>query len=112
MKPNKLKAKEKGKNVAIIEHDLASYLEYETNITTMGLKGNNIKSTIYSNCSNVTQDEDTRIEIFHIRFVSKHTKIDTLFDSGSQANLISEDLVKKLNLETVIHPRPYPLRWI
>jgi hypothetical protein len=35
-----------------------------------------------------------------------------LFDSGSQANLISEDIVKKLNLETIPHPKPYPLGWV
>ena len=50
--------------------------------------------------------------LFHVRVISKHTKIDTLFDSGSQANLISEDLVKKLKLETIPHPKPYPLGWI
>jgi hypothetical protein len=61
---------------------------------------------------NVTQQEKTRIEIFHIRVVSKHTKIDTLFDSRSQANLISEETVKKLKLETSPHPKPYPLGWI
>ena len=49
---------------------------------------------------------------FHIRVVSKYTKIDTLFDTGSQANLISEDTVKKLKLETIPHPKPYPLGWI
>ena len=94
LKPNKLKAKEKEKIVAIIEYDLGSDSGDETNITTMGLKGKHIEITSSSNCSNVTQYEYTRIEIFHIRIVSKHTKIDTLFDSGSQANLISEDLVK------------------
>ena len=47
-----------------------------------------------------------------MRVISKHTKIDTLFDSGSQTNLISDDLVKKLNLETILHPKPYPLGWI
>ena len=47
-----------------------------------------------------------------MRVISKHTKIDTLFESGSQENLISEDLVKKLNLETIPHPKPYPLGWI
>jgi hypothetical protein len=35
-----------------------------------------------------------------------------LFDSGSQANLISEETVKKLKLETSPHPKPYPLGWI
>ena len=47
-----------------------------------------------------------------MRVISKHNKIDTLFYSGSQANLISEDLVKQLTLETVPHPKPYPLGWI
>ena len=107
-----MKAKEKGKIVAIIEHELGSDSKNKRKITTMSLKGKNIASTSYSNCSNVTQDENTRIELFHIRVVSKHTKIDTLFDSGSQANLIFEDLVKELNLETIRHPRPYPLGWI
>ena len=50
--------------------------------------------------------------LFHIRVISKHTKIDTLFDSGSQANLISKEIVKKLQLETKLHPKPYPLGWI
>ena len=84
----------------------------ETKIIAMVLKGNNIASTISSSCSNDTQDDETRVELSHIRVVWKHTKIDTLFDSGSQENLISEDLVKKLNLETIPHPRPYPLGWI
>ena len=44
--------------------------------------------------------------------ISNHTNIDALFDSGSQSNLISGDLVKKLNLETVPHHKPYPLGWI
>lgn len=55
----------------------------------MGFKGKDIASTSSSNCLNETQDEKTRIDIFHIRVISKHTKIDTLFDSGSNENLIS-----------------------
>ena len=98
LKPNKLKAKEKRKIVVIIEHDLGLDSRDETKIREMGLKGKNIESTISSSFSIVIQDEDTRIELFNIRVVSKHTKIVTLFDSGSQANLIFEDLVKRLNL--------------
>ena len=64
------------------------------------------------NCHIEAQNEKRRIELFHIRIISKHTKIDTLFDSGSQANIISEDLVKKLKLETITHPKLYPLGWI
>jgi len=35
--------------------------------------------------------------------------IDTLFDNGSQVNLISETIVKKLGLLTTPHKKPYPL---
>jgi hypothetical protein len=44
--------------------------------------------------------------------ISKHTKIDTLFDIGSQANLIYEDTLEKIKLETTPHHKPYPLGWI
>ena len=108
MKPNKLKTKEKEKNVAIIEHDLGLDSGDEIKVTRMGLKFKNIVITIWS-YFDVTQDDDTRIELIHIRFVSKHTKIDTLFDIVSQDNLIYEELVKMLDIETVTHPRPYPL---
>jgi hypothetical protein len=47
--------------------------------------------------------ERKRSEIFHIRFISKHTKFDTLFDSGSQDNIISEEIVKTLEMETKPH---------
>jgi hypothetical protein len=57
-------------------------------------------------------DEQKRNELFHIRVVSKHTKIDTLFDPVSQVNLISKALFKKMGLETKPHPKPYPLGWV
>ena len=79
----------------------------------MGMKGKeSIASTSISNCHTSIPNEETRIELFHVRVISKHTKSDTLFDTGSQANLISDDLVKKLNLEKILHPKPYPLGWI
>jgi hypothetical protein len=105
----------KTKKVATVVQDLGSDSGDETKVTAMGCKGNNsVASTSSSNKENVnvTQQEKTRIELFHIRVISKHTKIDTLFDSGSQANLISEETVKKLKLETSPHPKPYPLGWI
>jgi hypothetical protein len=87
----------------------------ETKITAMGYqgKGSFASTSSSSNSSlNETQQEKERMELFHIRVVSKHTKIDTLFDTGSQANLIYEDTVNKLNLETIPHPKRYPLGWI
>jgi hypothetical protein len=107
--------KGKSKTVVTVLQDLGSDSSDEMKITTMGYQGNNYVASTSSSSNanvNVTQQEKTRIELFHIRVVSKHTKIDTLFDSGSQANLISEETVKKLKLETSPHPNPYPLGWI
>eukprot|EP00253_Pinus_taeda_P029135 PITA_29135 len=57
-------------------------------------------------------NDQKRIELFHIRVVVNHTKVETLFDIGSQANLIVESLVKNFDLETKPHLKPYPLGWI
>jgi len=43
-------------------------------------------------------------KLFHIKIQVKKTKIDTLFDSGSHANLIATNLVNKLGLEVYDHP--------
>jgi hypothetical protein len=42
----------------------------------------------------------------------RHTKVDTLIDSESESNLISEELVKQLGLNTQIHHKNYTLKWI
>jgi hypothetical protein len=107
--------KGKSKTVATALQDLGSDSGDETKITAMGYQGNNyVASTSSSSNDNVdvTQKEKMRIELFHIRVVSKHTKIETLFDSRSQENLISEETVKKHKLETSPHTKPYPLGWI
>jgi hypothetical protein len=67
----------------------------ETKITTIGLTGK------------ISDGYDSRSKLFHIMVIIKHTKIDTLIDSGSQSNLISEEVVKKLGLETKLHHKPY-----
>jgi hypothetical protein len=58
------------------------------------------------------EDIDCRSKLFHIRVIMRHTKVDTLIDSGSQSNLISEELVKKLGLKTQTHHKPYTLKWM
>ena len=50
----------------------------KTKITTVGLSGK------------IGDGFDSRSKLFHIRVIMKHTKIDTLLDNGSQANLISK----------------------
>ncbi|CAL2237497.1 unnamed protein product [Prunus armeniaca] len=51
-------------------------------------------------------------DLFNVRIQVKHDLIDTIIDPGSQKNLISEVLVRKLQLTTTPHPNPYPLGWI
>jgi hypothetical protein len=92
--------------------DLGSDSGDEENITAVGVQG---KDSIHasSNSNNESHDDERKMnELFHIRVVSKHTKINTLFDLGSQVNLISEALFKKMGLETKPHPKPYPLGWV
>jgi hypothetical protein len=72
----------------------------ETKITTVGLIGK------------IGDGYDSTSKLFQIRVIMKHTKIDTLIDSGSQSNLISEEVVKQLGLNTKMHHKPYSLKWI
>jgi hypothetical protein len=58
----------------------------ESKITAIGLTGK------------IGDGYDSRSKSFHIRFIMKHTKVVTLIDSGSQSNLISEEVVKQLGL--------------
>jgi hypothetical protein len=104
--------KGKTKTIAIVQQDLGSDLGDKENIIAVGVQG---KYSLHasSNSNNESRDDEgKRNELFHIRVVSKHTKIDTLFDPSSQVNLISEALVKKMGLETKPHPNHYPLGWV
>eukprot|EP00253_Pinus_taeda_P016410 PITA_16410 len=42
----------------------------------------------------------------------KLTKVDTLFDTSSQVNFISEEIFNKLGLEMKPHKKPYPIYWV
>jgi hypothetical protein len=80
--------------------DLGSDSGDESKISLVGMTGK------------IGEGIDCRSNLFHIRTIMRHTKIDTLIDSGSQANLISEELVKQLGLKTQTHHNPYTLKWI
>ena len=85
----------------------------ETMITAVGMQGNKTPHTGSSSTHVSKENDKTRSELFHIRVVSKNKKIETLFDHpGSQVNLISELVVKKLGIYTKPHPKPYPLGWV
>jgi hypothetical protein len=47
-------------------------------------------------------------KLFHIKIWVKKTKIDALFDSGSQDKLIAVDLVNNIISEVHDHPISYP----
>ena len=111
LKPEKFQNKEEKKNiVAAIQHDLGSDSGDETNIFDTSIQGKNPSMSISKHEPVI--DERKRSELFHIKVIYKHTKIDTLFYSGSQENLISEEIVNKIHLETKLHPNPYPLGWV
>ena len=81
----------------------------ETTIVATGIKGKNSEASTTNSAQSTNNEanERKRHELFHIRVISKHQNIDTLFDSGSQVNLISEAIVKKLGLATTPHKKPY-----
>ena len=70
-------------------------------VTTGKTSDTSSSSKTIASSSNINPShEDKRVELFNIRINSKNTKIYTMFDSGSQAKLISKYLVKNLGLET------------
>jgi hypothetical protein len=95
-----------------MQQDLGSNSGDEGNIIVVGVQGKDSFHAISNSNIESHDDERKRNELFLIRIVSKHTKIDTLFDLGSQVNLISKSLVKKMGLETKPHLKPYPLGWV
>jgi hypothetical protein len=84
-----------------------------TQPTYLGLdSGDESKVSLVGMTSKIGEGIDCRSKLFHIRVIMRHTKFDTLIDSGSQSNFISEELVKQLGLKTQMHHKPYTLKWI
>jgi hypothetical protein len=84
-----------------------------TKTTDLGSdSGDESKISLVGMTGKFGEDIDCRIKLFHIRVIMRHTKIDTLINSGSQYNLISEELFKQLGLKTQTHHKPYTLKWI
>jgi hypothetical protein len=70
-----------------VQQDLGSDSGDEGKITMVGVQG---KDSLHASSSSNDEshvDERKRNELFHIRVVSKHTKIDTLFDPGFPSKL-------------------------
>jgi hypothetical protein len=110
-----IQGKGKHKTVASTHQDLGSDSGDESKIMAIGRK---CISTINSNSSfqstKVKSDIDQKNinELFCVRVIVKHTKVDNLFDSGSQVNLIYEAIFKRLGFNTRPHKKTYPLGWV
>jgi hypothetical protein len=57
-------------------------------------------------------DPEEGERLFHLQMWVKGTPLHFIVDSGSQKNLISAEVVKKLGLSTTPHPQPYNTRWL
>ena len=66
---------------ATTQHDLGSDSGDETKISAMVTKRKeNLARTSSSHSHNNTPNEESRIELFHVRVISNHTKIDALLE--------------------------------
>jgi hypothetical protein len=50
--------------------------------------------------------------LFHSQMWVKGTPLHFIVDSGSQKNLISVEVIKRLALPTTLHPQPYTIGWL
>jgi hypothetical protein len=50
--------------------------------------------------------------LFRITYKTKDKVCKLIIDSGSTDNLVSIEMVEKLELETIAHPKPYKFSWL
>jgi len=58
------------------------------------------------------EQEEQRENIFHSRCTVQRKVRSMIIDSGSCANVVSSSMIKKLNLQTSVHPHPYNIQWL
>eukprot|EP00253_Pinus_taeda_P025886 PITA_25886 len=58
------------------------------------------------------EDPEEGEHIFHSQMWVKGSPLQFIVDSGSQKNLISAEVVKRLGLPTIPHLQPYNIRWL
>jgi len=58
------------------------------------------------------EDPEEGERLFQSQMWVKGSPLQFLVDSGSQKNLISADVVKRLGLPTIAHPQPYTIGWL
>ena len=80
------------------------YEEYEQEEYTYVVR----KLMLSPKCSDETQCH----KLFHTSCSVQGSLRDLIIDSGSQENIISKDVMKRLQLEMENHPNPYAIGWI
>ena len=58
------------------------------------------------------EDNTQRHQLFRTRYTIGGRVLDLIVDSGSRENIISRQVVKKLQLPVEKHPNPYTIGWI
>ena len=58
------------------------------------------------------QEPAQRKNLFRTRIKCKERVCNLLIDSGSTENLVSKEMVQKLELEIIPHPYPYNVSWL
>jgi hypothetical protein len=53
-----------------------------------------------------------RNSLFQTAYKTKDRVCKVIVDSGSTDNLVSTEMVEKLELETIVHPSPYRVSWL
>jgi hypothetical protein len=75
-----------------------------------------VKPSVNITTTKVHPEEPEELEegecLFHSQMLEKGTSLHFIVDSGSQKNLISTDVVRRLKLTTTPHPQPYTIRWL
>ena len=61
---------------------------------------------------NEPEDPEEGERLFHSQMWVKGLPLQFIVDSGSQNNLISAEVVKRLGLPTTQHPQPYSIGWL
>jgi hypothetical protein len=58
------------------------------------------------------EDPEEGEHLFHSQMWVKGTPLHFIVDNGSQKNLISTEVIKRLNLTMTPHPQPYTIGWL
>ena len=58
------------------------------------------------------EDPEEAERLFHSQMWVKGSPLQFIIDNGSQNNLISADVVKRLGFPTKMHPQPYTIGWL